>query len=561
MSSASVIAFPPVRLRPPGLRIAFALCALAAALVALPRIWSSSFAVRRRADFHLDRARASLSSGAFAQARREFRAALRLEPGDSSARRQLAEMELSQGNWEIAFVELASAAELHPESAEGWISLADLMVQRGWLEAPEAALDRALEVAPQRADAHAMRADLRLRLGRYHGARADAEAALASGDRDAQSIFARIARRTPPPAPPRRLRPERQIDVGSLDAWMRESWPGRLAEARQRLEAQLRKHDWAEAQRIVDSARLAHPESAFGPYLAGVLEVTREDPAAAERNLSEALAIAPRNPTIVAALARAWALKKNASFAGELLLRFAERDRSFALPRYLAARAYIEARDPMHAEAALRSGLQLQPESPVPYQHLADYDFGLDRAPEALEICRKGLERFPRDVALHLMLAQISASLGHTADAARAYEEVLSVRPDLDIVEYRLGMLLASQDGDADGQRRARQILRDLEGDSPSDPLLVDALGWLQYRAGDLRRAHELLESAVKNMPEEPEPHFHLASVLAREQHPELARGELQAALSSDRPFAQRLEAMRLLRQSQTAIPRIAPQP
>src|SRR4051812_21637747 len=126
-----------------------------------------------------------------------------------------------------------------------------------------------------------------------------------------------------------------------------------------------------------------------------------------------------------------------------------------------------------------------------PYQHLADYYFGLDRAPEALGICERGLERFPRDVALRMMLGQIGASLRRPEDAARAYQTVLSSRPDLDIVEYRLALLLGSEDDGRPLGPRAGQLLQDLQGDTPSDPLLVDVLGWLRYRAGDTRRARE----------------------------------------------------------------------
>jgi Flp pilus assembly protein TadD len=92
------------------------------------------------------------------------------------------------------------------------------------------------------------------------------------------------------------------------------------------------------------------------------------------------------------------------------------------------------------------------------------------------------------------------------------------------------------------------RILDHLQGDRPSDPLLQDVLGWVRYRAGDLRRAGELLESAVKSAPEEPVLHFHLAAVYAGERRTDLARNELNAALASQRPFPQRLEALRLLR-------------
>ena len=550
----------------PGLRGWIALCGTAATLLLVALLWDSRFVTGRRAAFHLDRARAHLASRELQQARAAFRASLRLQPDGVEARRQLAAMELGLGEWELAFLELESLAELHPDDAESWIALADLMVKRGWLEAPEAALDRALEAAPRRAEPHALRADLRFRLGRYHGARVDANAALASAAessdaaRSARLTLARVALRTdgasapgtedgaPVPAAPRRSRDDAQIDVGGLGTWAREAWPGRLGERRRQLEERIRQQGWTEARGIVDSARRAYPDSVFAPYLGGILELARGNAEEAERQLSEALVAAPRNPAVVSALARAWSRKKNAAFAGEQLLRLAERDRSFALARYLAARAYVEARDPIHAEAALRRGLELQPDSPVPYQHLADYYFGLDRSPEALDVCQQGLERFPRDLALRMMLAQISAHVGRIGDAARAYEAVLSARPDLDIVEYRLAMLLASQEDEQALWHRAAQLLQDLQGDRPSDPLLVDVLGWLHYRAGDAHRARDLLQAAVKNVPEEPRPHFHLAVLYAHEGKRDLARTELDAALGSGRPFAERLDALRMLR-------------
>ena len=555
-----------MRHRLPTLGAWVALCAIAATLFALPRVWSSRFVVGRRTALHLTRARAHLGSRELPRARTEFRSALRLQPESGAARSELAAMELGLGNWELAFLEMESLTELHPDDAQSFLGLAMLMVKRGWLEAPEALLDRALEAAPQRADVHALRAELRVRLGRYHGAGVDAKAALASSPEGsdtaqrAQRTLQQIALRTgglppaggevdaPAPAAPQRARAGAQIEVGGLGAWMREAWPGRLGELREKLDAQLRQKDWTGAKRLVDAARLQYPDSVFAPYLAGILELARDDADGAERFLSEALTAAPRNPTVVAALARAWSQKKSAAFAGEKLLQLAERDRSFDLARYLSARAYVEARDPIHAESALKRGLELQPDSPVPYQHLADYYFGLDRTPEALDICAQGLGRFPGNVALGLMLAQISASLGRIGDAARAYETVLSARPDLDIIAYRLAMLLASQDKDVALWRRAVQILGDLHDDKPSDPMLVDVLGWLYYRAGDARRARELLTAAVKDVPEEPRPHFHLASVYAHEQKRDLARKELDAALGSGRPFAERLEVLRMLR-------------
>jgi predicted Zn-dependent protease len=261
---------------------------------------------------------------------------------------------------------------------------------------------------------------------------------------------------------------------------------------------------------------------------------------------------APRFPTVIAALARAWAFRKGATFAGDQLMQLSERDPGLASARYMAARAYVEARDPIKAETALRRGLQLQPGSPVPYQHLTDYYFGLDRTAEALAACQEGVDRFPQAVDLRLMLAQIDASLGRTADAVRLYEDLLSRRPDLDLARYKLAVLLAAQEAPALRQRFL-EIAHELRYDLPSDPLLVDALGWVQLKAGDVPRARALLEAAIKGAPEEPSLHFHLAALYAQEQKPTLARAELKLALDSPRPFPERLDAMRLLRENQPA--------
>jgi tetratricopeptide (TPR) repeat protein len=680
-----------------------------AAVFVLPQVLASRLVTERRVAFKLQQGQTHLASGEFDQARAEFRAALRLQPGNAAARRQLAAMELGLGNWELAFLEFQSLTELHPDDPDGWIGLADLMVKSGLLEAPEAALDKAIEAAPKRADARRLRGDIRFRVGRYHGAHLDAQAAVAEAPRDlaswellvrsaarsngadagieaanrgmaavgrdpalllpwvrlasergrtreavkileqladaaaggsdsarnAQLALARIrlhaghhdaarqqldallkqrpadeeaialravmdardgrvepslaqldaalellpTSRTlrvvharlqaarhdstavaalltemtggdlgPAPVPSSRLRADAPTHEGHIAALPRERWPGRLAQMRQALEAQLRQQNWTQAQRIVESARRTYPDTPFGPWLAGILELARGNAEEAEKHLHAALAAAPRSPTVIVGLAKTWSRKKGAAFAGEQLMRLAERDPQFAFARYLAARVYVDARDPIRAEAALRRGLELQGDSAVPYQHLADYYLELDRTAEALGICQQGLDRFPQNLGLQMRLAHISAHLGKTADAIRIYDDILSRRPDLDLLEYKLAMLLASHDKDAALWQRSRQIVDRLKTDRPSDPLLLDTLGWVHYRAHDTRRARELLEAAVRGAPEEPRLRFHLATVYAREKKMDRARKELKTALESNRPFAERLDALRLLR-------------
>src|SRR5207245_6666514 len=366
-----------------------ALCLTVAAAASLPLVLPSRFVTQRRAALHLKRAQAHVASRQLDQARVEFRAALQLLPGSGDARRQLAAMEFARGNWELAFLELESLTEMHPEDPGGWMGLADLLMVKGGLpDAPEAALDKAIAAAPTRADARLLRVEIRFRLGRYHGAHVDAQAAVAEAPKDAaaSALLVRSAAAGPAPIPAARFRAETQSTGNRFASVAREHWPGRLAQIRQALEIEMRQQNWAAAQRIVDSARRGYPHTAFVPFLAGIVELAQGHAGEAERYLSESLKSAPRSPVIATALAKAWSRKNGAAFAGERLMGLAERDGGFAFARYLAAHAFVDARDPAAAEAALRRGLVLQPDSSVPWQHLADYYLEVDRSAEAMSV-------------------------------------------------------------------------------------------------------------------------------------------------------------------------------
>jgi tetratricopeptide (TPR) repeat protein len=564
---------------------------LAAAAVAVPTLLRTPVVTHWRSGLALKRAQAHLGAHQYEQARTEFRAALRLEPGNAVALRALADMELGLGNTELAFLDYESLTEMHPEDAGGWVKLAELMVKSGQLEAPEALLDKAIELDAHRPDARLLRGNIRFRLGRYYGAEQDARAAVAASPEAVEGweLLVRSVARSqgskagldvaekalaqagaqpglvslkqglqppaaaadlgPPPAPPRRLRPDAQTGRGNLGAWTREHWPGRMAESRQSFEEALERRDWVQAQKLVDAAAGAYPESPFAPFLAGVLALARGDAEVAERSLSEARGISPRLPATVAALGRVYSLKRGAAFTAQQLLHLGTEDPDFSLARYMAARAYIEARDPQRAEAALRLGLQLQPQSAVPYQQLTDYYYGLDRAPEALDVSRQGLERFPEDIGLQMMVAQIEEGTGQSRAAVATYQGLLAKMPDLDFAQYKLAMLLAAEPGE-EVHTRFLAVLEKLKGDRPSDPSLRDALGWLSYKAKDIPRARALLEAAVKDAPEEPSFRYHLAMVYRQDNEMAHAREELQAALDSPRPFPERIDAVRLLRQN-----------
>ena len=562
-----------------------ALCSVAVVALSVQPLLRSRWVNERRVSRSMQRARAYLAVRDLEAGHRELQDVLRLQPANADARYELATLELGTGNWELAFVEFQSLTELQPDDPRGWIGLASILVKSGLLLAPEDALDKAIAAAPRLTEARLLRGDIRYRVGRYRGACLDGEAAAAEAPRNAaawallvrssahcegagaaiRAAYQGIAavgqdptllqaldclRRAgcelgPAPVPASRIRAEAERHAGwdRPAALAREHWPGRLAQARQALERELRLQNWGEAERIVALAQRAWPETVFPPFVAGILELARGNTDDAGKQFIQALAIGPRSPVITAALAKTWSRTKGAAHAGDQLMRLSEHDGGFAFARSMAASAYMDGHDPGRAEAALRRGIELQPGSAAPWREMAAFYLDLDRPGDALDVCRQGLDRFADDIDLQMLLGQLTGDLGQAADAIRIYQKILSKRPDLDLIQYRLAALT----GLLDDEGAAARVVEPLRSDRPSDPLLIDSLGWAQYRAGQAKRARDSLQAAVTGAPDEPLPHFHLGAVYARENRPDLARVELNAAIESPRPFKERLDATRLL--------------
>src|SRR5205085_5398611 len=261
----------------------------------------------------------------------------------------IARVELRAGDREAARKQLDDVLREQPADEEAIALRSVLDAAAGRLQPSLARLDAALQAAPKSRTLRDVRA-------RLQAARPEPAAVT--------TLLAELAERDlgPQPVPAARLRAEAQPAGEGFGAAAREHWPGRMAQIRQALEVDLRQQDWTDSQRIVESAGRAYPDTAFAPFLAGIVALARGDASQAEKELTAALESAPRSPVVVTALAKAWSRKDGAAFAARRLMALAERDAGFAFARYVAARAYMDARDPVEAEGALRRGLVVQPD-------------------------------------------------------------------------------------------------------------------------------------------------------------------------------------------------------
>jgi cellulose synthase operon protein C len=535
-------------------------------------------AVNLLAQHEVALARQSLASGHPQEAAAAFRRALHWNPGLAEARGLLGGLELEQGRLEHAFLEFQSLTELQPRNPEGWLGLARVRKKAGQPEEAAAAMDEVLELAPETPGARTVRSELRYEVGRYQGAYLDAQRAVQTDAKDArawlvlvraaaqvqgtkaglaaaerglastggdvalvQELSSLRASNTPAAVSGPRLKEDSSDRA--------EKWPGALGSLMRDVVSKMQRKDWFAAEQLAASAGTRYPATMMGPWLVGVIALTREQFEAAEKSLLSALDVAPRSHRAVTNLVAVWWKKNGPRYAGDQLVALSKANPGFEYPLPIAAHAYLEADQPPLAESTARLGFETAPDSVVPYRDVADLYLELDRAGEAMGVCEQGLARFPDDAMLQLRKARASLLLGDRDAAIGTYEQVLSQHGDNQAAAGALATLLVETRSDGPSHERALELVRSLEHDGPLEPEVLGAIGRVYLKVpNDGARARSYLEAAVRGAPGDASLRFYFAQALAPE-NPALAVRQLRTALSSGATFPEEVEARRLLDQ------------
>ncbi len=248
---------------------------------------------------------------------------------------------------------------------------------------------------------------------------------------------------------------------------------------------------------------------------------------------------------------------------------------------YLAAqdaliRLEISAKQP---EAALRIARQMQqqhPKSPIGHEREGDIHFSqksyslaakaYERALDlghSLDIFVKRhwmltyagdgkgaekrlLERLqatPKDVGLRTFAAQIYMMEKRNRDAIVQYEALLKTAPDHVLALNNLASLY-HKEKDPRALATAEQALKL----APTNPSVMDTVGWILVDQGPLPRAIDLLRKAAEAAPKVGAIRYHLAVALSKQGDKSGARKELEAAIASGDKFPELDAAKALLK-------------
>jgi Flp pilus assembly protein TadD len=150
----------------------------------------------------------------------------------------------------------------------------------------------------------------------------------------------------------------------------------------------------------------------------------------------------------------------------------------------------------------------------------------------------------PDNVAALMLLGVLDEQTGKTAEARKAYEEVLAAQPRFAPAANNLAWLLAETGGDLE---RAWQLARVAREAAPAEPHVADTLGWILHRRGMYEAALPLLKESLAKLPDNPEIQYHLGLTYARIGDRDNARRVLASAASTPRATPVREQAQRAL--------------
>jgi tetratricopeptide (TPR) repeat protein len=182
----------------------------------------------------------------------------------------------------------------------------------------------------------------------------------------------------------------------------------------------------------------------------------------------------------------------------------------------------------------LQTALAEEPDHPRALVLLGRIADQRGNAADARRFFRESIRLRPFDVESRLLLAQLLIAKGDDREAIEQYEQILRHQPRNTTALNNLAELLGRNDGELE---RAIDYARQAAVLS-EDALILDTLGWLQFRAGKLDLAAKNLQRAALVLERNAIVQFHAGMAFARLKDSGDARRFLKRALAIDPKFA-----------------------
>lgn len=152
-----------------------------------------------------------------------------------------------------------------------------------------------------------------------------------------------------------------------------------------------------------------------------------------------------------------------------------------------------------------------------------------DQVDRAWAVIQQGLKQFPDDLNLLYTRSMLAEKRNDLAQMEQDLRLIIQREPDNAMALNALGYTLADR---TTRYSEARDLIQKAHSLNPDDPAILDSLGWVNYRLGNLSEAETYLRKALERFPDH-EVAAHLGEVLWAQGKQSEARKVWATALQS----------------------------
>ena len=271
---------------------------------------------------------------------------------------------------------------------------------------------------------------------------------------------------------------------------------------------QIANKDYVGAKATAESMKTALKDNPLGYYLSGVLLQNENNNLAAEEQYLTALEKQPRANEPLSGLVRLYLSEEKQDKAIDLLNTIIKKDPEYLVPYNLLGEVGLATKDYDMAVNSFNSAIKINDQWWVPYRGLSLVYAAQGEQGKSIQVLKRGFDKGVGIERLGLELALNQYQLGERADSISTYEKIITDVPNSALSKNNLSMILVDDEASESDINKALIYVADLE--KIQEAASLDTVGWVNFRAGNITKAIEILEKAVSLAPNAAELHYHL---------------------------------------------------
>jgi len=445
----------------------------------------------------------ALSRQDFAEAKKYVDEVIKESPKNTEAIFNRASLYLLQGDATRAIADLRTVVTDKPQFIPGHIRLAEAHTYNGELNLAIDTLKAALRIDPKSRDLNRTLAK---------------EYAIQKNPKEAETILRMLLQANPNDL-------EVQFELG--DIFMSAG-------------------DFKRAEELYVAAKNKAPDTPVGYVKVAQANMAQGKWDRAVAELTEAMRLNPQAENATALLAQAYLQQKKPTSALALAEARIAKNPKDAFAFNLLGEIQISQRDFVNAEGNFRKAMAIQPRWIAPQNNLVNSYLTEGKKDEALKELEAAIKTNPDNHTAYMSIAQIYVKYKEYKQAIAAYERLLERKPGLWPAANDLAYLLSETGGDLD---KALTLAQKSLAQRSEEPAILDTIGWIFLKKGDVNKAIEYLERARSRMVTvSPSLSYHLGAAYAKAGMTAAAREYLKKAVSSTADFMGKEEAQTILK-------------